>query len=305
MTALPETYTLDADGDTQLDPYRLQEDAFEAYLDFAMEETGGQEEVENARAALDAAPRGEDLRKHVPRSTVRRELDRRALNRDEAYQEAVAAYDRIARKFDPDIYGDLAGADHDYEVRFTDDPALIDDAMDELMSCWEFVDDAGWMAGLEEDVAGLGNPTRMEWARDWAEDPHTHFARVSKDGDLAGYTRSFVLDNETGHSVLGVDTIEVDKKRFEANTDVIRLQTLAAIQRGLDLDLDWIAATGADGRVGRGPRQAYGNTERSLHYEKRGAVPRQVNAFEMDEDGAGSATTYLLFENPATVSGRG
>lgn len=299
MTALPETYTLDADGDTRMDPYRLQEEAFEAYLDFAMTETGGQEEVRNVRDALDAAPTGEDLREHVPRSTVRQELDRRALNRDAAYQAAVTAYDRIARKFDPDIYGDLAANEHEYEVRFTEDIDLIDEAMEELMSCWEIVDDQVWLPDTPAP-AGM-NLTRREWARDWAEDPHTHFARAYKDDDLAGYTRSFVLDNETGHSVLGVDTIEVDKKRFEENTDVIRLQTLAAIHRGLDLDLDWIAATGADGRVGRGPRQAYGNTERSLHYVKRGAVPRQMNAFDMDEDGAGSATTYLLFENPETV----
>lgn len=290
----PVTYTVNTPGDRELDPYDLQRDALDHFREFAEDhvevpeiapEDGHVPDIDNG--ALDG---------------VFRDLYGQALDRGEDYRDRVEGFERILFNYEPDVYGDLLGNGHAYEVSFTEEPGEIDDAMDRLMSCWEFVDDALWTGHVDENLAGA-TPTRMSWATDWAEDPYTHFARAERDGELAGYSRAFELDESRGHSVLGVDTIEVEKKEFEENVDAIRVQTLAMIRRGLDLGLDWIAATGREGRINRGPRQAYGDTERSIHYTKRGDRVQQAHAFDVTTrgDGPGHSTTYLLFENPATV----
>lgn len=291
---LPETYTVNAPGE-ELDPYDLQRDALASFRDFA----GQHVDDVPALAPDDTRVPGID---YGALDGLFQDLYGRALEEGEDYRDRVEAFERILFNYEPGVYGDLQGNGHAYEVSFGDDPRAIDGAMESLMSCWEFVDDALWTGRVDEDLEGA-TPTRMSWALDWAEDPHTHFARTTRDGDLVGYSRAFELDESRGRSVLGIDTIEVEKKEFEENVDAIRVQSLAMIRRGLDLGMDWIVATGQEGRISRGPRQAYGDTERSIHYAKRGERVQQAHALDVTTrgDGPGRSTTYLLFENPATV----
>jgi len=289
-------YTIDRAYGRPLNPEELNDRAAEDFLDFWDEEVGDHSNVdaEYATQVLTGEREGsvEEVRERFslqPHSlevleenedpvydTVTEELVQtlygQALNRDEDFKDSVEAFERLMKNFDAEPYTELVENEHSYSVRHLTDEDEMLEAADESGSC----------------IDG-----RERYFEEYADDEFSMVSEISKDGEVMGYMRNFVMDDELGSDFLAVDTMEIDHKNFNGNEDVVKAAGLASIQMMYDLGLDYVV--GADSRVKYGVRQGYSNTEKSVTGFKPGP---DVKHYTFNPSYTEGKSAYLLMENP-------
>lgn len=192
----------------------------------------------------------------------------------EDFNETVQEYQDFFHRFRPEKYQERLEDDTEYTVHTVLGRNKLTEAAYTLGTC--HVDYGGDRENPVTD--NLLKEIQMMHHRD----PYTFVHAIGKDDELAGYVRSFLMEDSGGDEFLAIDTVEARnvhgiemkniEKSMEDKDDVIAAGTLAAIAHGERLGADYVA--GRDARVKFGPRQGYGNTSKDIEYSKIGdAVP--------------------------------
>lgn len=201
-----------------------------------------------------------------------------AMNKDDAYKETLDEFKHFFHRYDPSVYAEVFDTGNTYTIDLLDDVPEAKTMLKASGSC------------IRE---------RDTYAEEYMEDDYTLFFGLRKNRKPLGYMRAFVMEDGDDDSFLAVDTMEIDHKHFEENSDVVKACGLAAIQTGIELGHAYVAGT--DARIRFGPRQAYSSTERSIDYHKYGPSVQDYvfrTGDPYDEEGYWSNSAYLLVENP-------
>lgn len=306
LNSLKPIYKIENGGEG-INPYKIEEEAMENFLEFCNLETNGKKknkrrisfadeilkesqkaDLEDWRKEMKPEPSVEDeievlsLKDYKEQELVQmgtykqliKTMDGLALNKNGDYKEKLDSFKMFLRNWDPDIYKELLENENSYTIKLEND----------LDSIAYYLSPTGSCLHRKDLIAH-------------SEDPFTLVMTANKNGEKIGYSRNFIVKDGDQNLALGVDTVEVDHKRFDKNRDVIKALGLADIQLGLDLGMKYII--GNESRVKFGLRQGYGNTKRSIKYYKpgRSVVDYSFNS-NSSEKRMASTESYVLIENP-------
>jgi hypothetical protein len=296
LDELEPKYTVGRADGRELDPESFLDRSVEDFLGYWRQEIGEHENVdfgyaeevlqgdrsgswEEIESRFDLQPHSvEAMEKDDPvYSAVVEEMLQtlygQALNRDEEFKREVESFERVLKNYDMEPYREIVENDHEYEVEHLTEQDEMLRAADASGSCIEDID---------------------RYFAKYAEDEYSMISEVRKDGESMGYIRNFLMEDDSGHEFLALDTVEIDHKNFDQNSDVVRAAGMASIQMMYDLEADYLV--GSDSRVKYGLRQAFGNTEKSVRGRKIG--DRRVKSYSFPPSGTHGKSAYMLMENP-------
>lgn len=191
--------------------------------------------------------------------------------KDEEFRKELDRYMNVLEKFRPEIYANALEEDSEYMIQ----PVLGDQKLtvlsDMVGTCMTKFDSDGGERSIEQNIY-------QEAPRMHQNDPFTIVHAIGKNGELAGYTRSYLMRDDEDESFLAIDTVEVPslygmefedyKDDLQQSSDLVSAGVLGAMKVGVDLGVDHIA--GKDSRIKFGPRSGYSNTSRDITYSKIG-----------------------------------
>ena len=297
LDGLEPKYTVDSTDGRDLDPESFMDRGIEDFLAFWNREIGshrnvdleyaekvlqGEEEAspEALATRFDLQPQSRDVMddSETPLYDAVQEemlqiLYGQVLNKDEEFKSEVESFERVLKNYDLEPYQEIVENDHVYAVQHTTDVGEMLESAEAASSCIE---------GMEGRF------------RRYSEDEYSMISALEKDGELMGYMRNFLMEDDSGDEYLALDTIEVDHKNFKENSDVVKAAGMASIQMMYDLEADYLV--GGDARVKYGLRQAYSNTEKTVSGQKIGEIDVKGYRFEPSDTTGKSA--YMLMENP-------
>ncbi len=162
------------------------------------------------------------------------------------------ALELVLSKYDPAVYRDAfrENPNASYTVTLATNAQELAESVRASGSCIEY------LAGDQAQIQSM------------LDESGVLFLMGRTNGKPMGYARLFLMEDTRYSTFLGVDTIELDSKAFEKNRGLVCALTLASIYLGQELGVGEIGAK--DGRINVGPRQSFGNTERTRRLQLLG-----------------------------------
>ncbi|MCD6398990.1 MAG: hypothetical protein J7L08_03650 [Candidatus Aenigmarchaeota archaeon] len=195
----------------------------------------------------------------------------------------IERYEHVIKRFRPELY-DIP-SEKRYKIKLSFNPKEIHRAAKACNTC---------LSGKENKI------DHEEYARD----PGTLvLVTKSKNGKYEGYVRNFLMKDEKMNIYLGMDTIEViresdftmEKKDAEIHKDVLMMETLATVQLGLDIGVDYIIMNNS--RAKFGPKQTFRNKKKTLLLRKLGEEVDWSFGYSGFPDRIDTSRSYILMEN--------
>lgn len=298
-----------------INPYKIREDCINDFLKFCEGNISGKKryKLERTRNVLDREYEENDvekilkdiqpqiLRKNEEKVEIIREPDIPFQSKKEEIEDLclydliltmkssknmknrIKRYEDVIKRFRPELY-DLP-YEKKYDIKLSLDPKEMHRAAKACNTC-------------------LGEKDDKKYHKEYAMDPGTLvLVTKNKNGKYEGYVRNFLMEDNKMNIYLGVDTIEIirednfliDKKSVGAHRDVLMLETLATVQLGLDLGVDYVLMR--DSRAKFGPRQTFKNKKKAFSLRKLGKEVSWSFGFDGSPNTTIRRYSYVLMEN--------
>lgn len=217
-----------------------------------------------------------------------------AQKKNEEFKQTLRNYESLIDKFRPEIYDE--NPEKNYRAILSSDADEMYDSAKKLKTC----------NGSDSDLWEFKKYLDFWKFRAWSRDNGTlFFVTKDEENNIHGYTRSFLVEDEKNKVHLGIDTIEImrdkgknvmEKYDAENHKDILKAETLACIQFGLDVGVNDIFLK--DSRAKFGLRQTFSNKEKKFKIKKIGNMtPTGTLLKNFNYSHHCSETAYALMEN--------